>query len=1283
MLINVIKVCREYKFIELPNKNKMVQRTNNIHNGECMKHIGKTALATAVSLALSCGASAATFEQYQMGTKSLKEILAGKSNKVSIDANEVNVTPSSYYVVLKQKSLSELRGSGEESLKAAAVTIADMQQSVSNALLRLDRDAKVLTKTKNLAPGLVVQASEQALNQLSSNPAVAGIYPVYDSKPAVADSAEYMNATDIVSSGTATGQGITVAVLDTGIDYTHKAVGGVGTVEAYDAVDPTVAPSWPQGKVLGGYDFINNDPNPIDPADEGHGTFVASSVNGLAPDVEFYAYTVCTQTCPGAAQIAALEAAMDPNGDDDISDHVDIINMSLGGIFGSTQTISGTQLLIQQAADQGVNMVISAGNDGPNPFIVGGPSTTPNALSVGAMTNAVGSEAFFAKAEIAGEAVEMIAAGFNPVNAFSFNSTANPLVYVSTNANGCNAFAAGSLQGAAVLIDRGVCNFTQKVINAQTAGAAFVIIANNAAAAGPVSAGGADPAVTIPAVGISKEDGDAIKAALANGAVAYEITSTAVSSAGGLADFTSRGPSMAGLLKPEITAPGTNIVMAAAGSGDQSALNSGTSFSGPMVAGAAALLREALPERTAQEIKATLMNTANMDVYTVAKDMPGAELAPISAMGAGLADVGKAASSPVAAWVEDAEFDTAQAALSFGFQMLTKPTTLTKTVTLKNFSTEKRAYSLRIQDRFAADTATGALKWTIPSNITVAAGQTRTFDVSVTVDPAKLHEWKLANTSVVADKNAELTDVEYDGALIFDDASTAEGNDLHLVYHILPRANAELKVSNKIINGESVSTLKNDGAVAADVFASRLVATSPIKDTVAFDLRSASLDVVEESLCESGIALIPTLTLENAVHHPQQLSVGVDLDLNNDGIYDYQMYSLLLTRLGTSYAGFVGTLGTFVTPYGVLSGAVMDLFHSSGQRNISLSACFEDIGLSSADVGRTVTARYRTSSNSSLLGAPTVSLLDDSVVASVALLPAPTVTLTSLSASATDISTQGDSTFAVGDKLSSIEPGQEVQVSLGAADSGAGVVLMSAVGDAALVNETPDVTAVPVISETSDISVDENTTTGAVVTQLSADIGVLDSPVAEFVLQSSSSEAFTLNADGSIVVKDASLLNYEAGMTSATLTVVAVNEAGRSSAPATVEVAVNNIPDAAPTLAVTSSSAKIVATETAAGTQVGTVAITINEAGARLERVAVTPSLFAYANGQLTLARMPTKADEGPVTVTIVATDSAGLTSSTTTLNLTVEDAPSGSSGSFGWLSLMLLPLALLRRRRN
>src|SRR3990167_7060326 len=568
-----------------------------------MKHIGKTALASAIGLALSCGATAATLEQYKMGTQSVKDLLAGKDAKGSITKDQAQGIPSSYYVVLKQAGLQELKGADAASMQAASARIADSVQSVTSALLTLDRDAQILATTKNLASGLVVRASAKALQQLQANSAVASIYPVYDSKPMVADSSVYMKADAVVKAGVASGKGITVAVLDTGIDYTHKSMGGAGTVEAYNAVNQRTQPTWPQGKVLGGFDFINNDPNPIDPRTGGHGTFVASSVNGIAPDVEFYAYTVCTGTCPGAAQIGALDAALDPNGDGDISDRVDVINMSLGGDVGSTNSISGTQFLIQKAAVIGINMVISAGNDGPNPFIVGGPSTTPNALSVGAMTHPTGSSVIFEADDIAGKKIEMIPSGFNKVSEFSFNSAANQLVYVSTNAQGCTAFAAGSLTGKAVIIDRGTCNFTAKVINAQNAGAVFVLIANNAAGLGPVSAGGADPAVAIPSVGISKEDGDAIKAALVNGDVVYNIVAKSISSAGGLADFTSRGPSIDGLLKPEITAPGTNIVMAAVGTGDKTALNSGTSFSGPMTAGAAALVREAFPNRSAQEVK--------------------------------------------------------------------------------------------------------------------------------------------------------------------------------------------------------------------------------------------------------------------------------------------------------------------------------------------------------------------------------------------------------------------------------------------------------------------------------------------------------------------------------------------------------------------------------------------------------------------------------------------------------------------------------------------------------
>ncbi|WNO60076.1 S8 family serine peptidase [Rheinheimera sp. MMS21-TC3] len=276
---------------------------------------------------------------------------------------ELNSQPTSY--ALSGKSFDRQRA------QQLTMQIEQAQQQVAGYLQQLDKDAQVLTTTKHLAVSLVVKATPEALVKLAKNPAVKQILPVFDSKPMVAASQEYINAKSVVESGTATGAGIKVAILDSGVDYTHAALGGEGTEEAYAAAFANqTAVTWPQGKVIGGYDFINDDPNPIDPLSGGHGTSVANSVNGIAPEVEFYAYTVCTGTCPGVAQINALESAMDPNGDGDLSDRVDVINMSLGGDFGSTNASGGAPFLIQNAVNLGVNVVISAGNDGPNPFII-------------------------------------------------------------------------------------------------------------------------------------------------------------------------------------------------------------------------------------------------------------------------------------------------------------------------------------------------------------------------------------------------------------------------------------------------------------------------------------------------------------------------------------------------------------------------------------------------------------------------------------------------------------------------------------------------------------------------------------------------------------------------------------------------------------------------------------------------------------------------------------------------------------------------------------------------
>ena len=1227
-----------------------------------MKQINKSIVAAAVTMAIAGTASAATLDQFRMGSK---VSVFGGDRAASLQTAENDMRqPSAFLVQLNAQPTSyALSGNRFNAQQAQQLTqrIEDVQQQVSSQLMQLDTDAKILGSTKHLASSIIVQASTKALESLSKNPAVVQILPIYDSKPLVAASQEYINAKSVVDSGVATGDGIKVAILDTGIDYTHQALGGAGTAEAYAAAfaNQSGAVSWPQGSVVGGFDFVANDPNPIDDVAQGHGTSVAHSVNGIAPDVSFYGYRVCAPApvnCTGVAQINALEASMDPNGDGDLSDRVDVINMSLGGDYGSTDTSGGTQLLIQRAVELGVSMVISAGNDGPNPFIVGGPSTTPNALSVGAMTHPTQLSTVVTTSTLAGETVDMIGAGFNPVQVFSFSSTENELVYITDNPLACDAFAEDlDLTGKTVMVDRGACNFTQKVLNAQARGAVFVIIANNAAGAGPVSAGGSAPGITIPAVGISLEAGMAVKELLAAGtAVSYEVVSESFATPGAIAGFTSRGPSMDGLLKPEITAPGTSIMVADVGTGDKLAPATGTSFSGPITAGAMSLLREARPELTAFEAKAVLMNTANMNVTAEPKALnPQAALAPISAMGAGLVDVAKAVSSPAVAWVYDAKFDTKQAALSFGLQTMTQPSTLTKTVTLKNFSDSARTYTLSIQDRFASDTNTGALSWNMPQSVQVGAGQTVQFDVSLTVNPAKLHEWELANGSEVGEKNDLLTVVEYDGALVLNDGTDAS---LHLVYHILPKGNADLKVRSEITDEGIKYVVRNDGAIAAEPFAAQLVGTSA-KDAVPQDLRAATLDVVPVDFCSSGYLLVPSFTVDQPLSHTVQANFTMVMDNDNDGQFDFEVMSLLLSRLSDAYP--TGYVGSFAVPYGTLRGMAGEAYHVSGQRNIMLTACMEDVGLSAADIGRDITVAFLSFNDGYNLGYANRRMnFDDVIVTTATLALSPEVALTD----------------ANGEPVSTLGAGESADLSWNTRN---GFVLLSDAGDAIAVADINEGDKAPVITADQMFSVTENSANGTVIGKVDADVD-FSSPVSEFMLAGSTSTAVTVQSNGDIVVADSALLNFDAGLTEIKLEVLALDTKGNVSAPASVMVKVLNIADEAPTVSVALSKATV-DVGTASGTKLGDVSVSVKVANATVAEVTTNNNLFSIVNNQLVLARVPTKADAKEHSIVVTVKDSAGMSASST---VTVK-VNKPSSGSFGWFSLLALPLLLVRRRRG
>ncbi|MCF4010717.1 S8 family serine peptidase [Rheinheimera sp. UJ63] len=1244
----------------------------------------KALLASAISIAISGSAQAGIQQLKAANGQSVHEVYGA----VSASIDEQVQTPSAWYVLLNAPATTEALSGQQYNVQLAqqiTAQVETLQQDITAQLSVLDADAQVLATTKNLAAGLVVQASPEALVALRANPAVVDIMPIYDSELHVADSAPYIKAKQIVDAGLATGANTRVAILDTGIDYTHSLLGGPGTAEAYSAAiaasAQSTAPAWPQGSVIGGYDFINNDPNPIDPAAEGHGTWVASAVNGIAPETSFYGYKVCAPApvnCTGVAQLRALEAAMDPNGDGNLEDRVDIINMSLGGQFGSTQRTSGTQFLIHRAVNLGVNVVISAGNDGNIPFRVGGPSTTPNALSVGAMTNPVTSVGVFESAKIDGDDVAVVAAGFNKSFDFSFNSSTTPLVVIPGSYLACDPLAEDvDLTGKAVLLSRGTCGFVVKAKVAQDRGAAFVIIANSNPGEAPIVAGGTDDSVTVPTVMITKEIGDTIKAKLDAGeVVSYDIKSAAKSGAGATADFTSRGPSMDGLLKPEITAPGVQIQMARTGTGTGTSRANGTSFSAPITAGGVALVRELLPERNASEIKATLMNTANMDVYLTPKAInPDAKLAPISLIGAGLVDVEKAVSSPVAAWVHDTAFDTKQAALSFGLQTLDSVSSMTKTVTVKNFSSAAKTYQLSAQARYADKAATGALNWSMPASITVPAGQTVNFDVTLTIDPAKLPAFTLSNGVYYSPLMAasQLDVSEYDGAIVFNDTATSTANDLHLVYHIIPKAAAKLRLEGELVSGKAVTKVTNTGVVEVEPFASTLVAASPVNAALdpKHDIRAVTLDIDEAAFCGSGYAVYPTIHLEGGVNHLLQGNYSVDLDVNNDGVYDFTMNTLLITRFGAAYAASPGVFVSFNTRFGTLSGPFGDVIHYAGGKQVTLEACFESVGLSAMDLGRTVNARVRTSSDSYSLTATNIA---DSLTTTMTIAPSPAVTLSS-SAEVTPTPAAAETTAADDDTVvTKLQPGESAYVMRPAGDNRS-FVMISAAAEAIAVADYSAPMAAPTVTANQTFSVNENTATGTVIGTIDAESD-FRSAIAEFVVLGSSSSVIKVESNGDIVVANAALLDYEAGLTSVQFEVAAMDTAGSVSSPASVTVNVVNVADAMPTLTASVTMATL-ASGTAAGTVVGSVTAQAKESGATISSVTTNNSLFAVQNGQLILTRSPSRDDAKTHSITITARDTAGL-QATANASVTVTHK---SSGAFGLFGLLLVPVLFIRRR--
>ena len=599
--------------------------------------------------------------------------------------------------------------------------------------------------------GVAVIVPAAQVDAIRKLPNVKSVRPIIPAEPTSNTSTAFVGAPQVWqgSPATADGTGITIGIIDTGVDYQHANFGGSGLLSDYALNDRTTLNNavFPTAKVAGGTDLAGDaynadpagpgyqpvptpDPNPTDCY--GHGSHVAGIAGGygvtsaggtfpgpyntslpatlriqpgVAPKATLYSIKVFG--CRGSTDltVAAIDWALDPNQDGDLSDHLDIINMSLGSNNG--QTSEDSAMASEAAALSGMIVVASAGNANDTYLITGSPGVSKRTISVAASVDA--GEQLYGLIMTAPAAIT-----YNAIPA-AFGPTIPPGVIsgdfaYGTPANGCGVLTAiTGVTGKVALIDRGSCTFQTKVYNAQLGGAIGVVVANNQP--GIISMGGdaTVPTPIIAAVMISQADGNLIKPQIVAGTVTGSVAPV-TSLADTMASFSSRGPinESPTSMKPDITAPGSNIVSTLTGMtcltgggclvptvsgfdpGNLPLTLSGTSMAAPSVAGMMGLLRQLNPSLSVEEMKALAMNGSLHNLTTLPA---GAGLVyGAGRVGAGRIDAVYSANLPVTAYAADG---SGTVSVTFPSEIGVS-TTVTKRVRVKNLTSALTTFTLGI-----------------------------------------------------------------------------------------------------------------------------------------------------------------------------------------------------------------------------------------------------------------------------------------------------------------------------------------------------------------------------------------------------------------------------------------------------------------------------------------------------------------------------------------------------------------------------------------------------------
>ncbi|MCU1572070.1 MAG: in [Micrococcaceae bacterium] len=444
---------------------------------------------------------------------------------------------------------------------------------------------KIYTTT-NALPGVAIIGDAAKVRSLANRSDVVKITPIvsktYENKGTDIDT----QALQAWTQNHQTGAGATIAVIDTGLDYTHSDFGGPGTAEAFAAAKASATLPGPDSglydpsKFIGGWDLVGDDYNadPSDPATyqptphpdanpldcEGHGSHVAGTAAGYGTNADGSTfdgdYTTLTADqvnamrigpgsapeaklvslrvfgCEGSSDVVglALDQVLDPNMDGDFSDRANVVNMSLGGDYVPTDDPDND--IVDALTALGVLSVVASGNAGDVYDIGGSPGNARSALTVAA---SVGSQAaldrvdVLAPADKKGQVSGQYSSSFDYTAAGVTQATLTGTVQFAPDANntGCTAFTpeqAASFKGKWVMLqwddndETRPCGSAARFNNAEAAGATGVVLNSQRTLFEAGIAGNA----TIPGVQLNKAATDALTPAAKAGTLQLQLNPT-------------------------------------------------------------------------------------------------------------------------------------------------------------------------------------------------------------------------------------------------------------------------------------------------------------------------------------------------------------------------------------------------------------------------------------------------------------------------------------------------------------------------------------------------------------------------------------------------------------------------------------------------------------------------------------------------------------------------------------------------------------------------------------